>query len=30
VVMARDALASGKALAKMSQFVDATKRLAMA
>ncbi len=30
VTLAREALASGKALAKMSQFVDATKRLAQA
>ena len=28
VTLARDALASGRALAKMSQFVDATKDLA--
>ena len=30
VALAREALASGRALAKMSQFVDATKRLAAA
>jgi anthranilate phosphoribosyltransferase len=30
VSLAREALASGRALAKMSQFVDATKRLAVA
>jgi anthranilate phosphoribosyltransferase len=30
VALAREALASGRALAKMSQFVDATKRLAQA
>ena len=30
VALAREALASGKALAKMSQFVEATKRLAQA
>ena len=28
VALAREALASGRALAKMSQFVDATKKLA--
>jgi len=30
VALARDALASGKAMAKMNQFVDATKKLAAA
>jgi anthranilate phosphoribosyltransferase len=30
VVLAREALASGRALAKMSQFVDVTNRLAQA